>query len=124
MVSGEFYHYIYTAAKETAAPKGYKPFYISHYGRHGSRYHTGTLYFSKAMTPLQKADSLGLLTAEGKSLLAELQELLDIHQGHFGMLSERGLREHRGIAERMYQRFPEVFSGFHNFFNLVNRLWV
>ncbi len=111
MVSGEFYHYIYTAAKETAAPKGYKPFYISHYGRHGSRYHTGTLYFSKAMTPLQKADSLGLLTAEGKSLLADLQELLDIHQGHFGMLSERGLREHRGIAERMYQRFPEVFSG-------------
>lgn len=22
----------------TPAPKGYKPFYISHYGRHGSRY--------------------------------------------------------------------------------------
>ena len=22
----------------TKAPKGYKPFYISHYGRHGSRY--------------------------------------------------------------------------------------
>ena len=26
----------------TKAPKGYKPFYISHYGRHGSRYLIGT----------------------------------------------------------------------------------
>ena len=25
-------------AKLTPAPKGYVPFYISHYGRHGSRY--------------------------------------------------------------------------------------
>lgn len=25
----------------TAAPKGYKPFYLSHYGRHGSRYMIG-----------------------------------------------------------------------------------
>ena len=26
----------------TPAPKGYRPFYISHYGRHGSRYLIGT----------------------------------------------------------------------------------
>ena len=25
--------------KYTKVPAGYKPFYISHYGRHGSRYH-------------------------------------------------------------------------------------
>ena len=25
----------------TPAPKGYKPFYLSHYGRHGSRYMIG-----------------------------------------------------------------------------------
>ena len=25
-------------APQSKAPKGYKPFYISHYGRHGSRY--------------------------------------------------------------------------------------
>ena len=24
--------------EQTPVPKGYKPFYISHYGRHGSRY--------------------------------------------------------------------------------------
>lgn len=26
----------------TPAPKGYKPFYLSHYGRHGSRYMIGS----------------------------------------------------------------------------------
>ena len=25
---------------DTPAPDGYEPFYLSHYGRHGSRYHT------------------------------------------------------------------------------------
>ena len=27
-----------SSAVYTPAPKGYEPFYISHYGRHGSRY--------------------------------------------------------------------------------------
>ena len=111
MISGEYYHYVYKPLAETAAPKGYKPFYISHYGRHGSRYHSGSLYFQQAMRPLQKGDSLGILTPAGKRLLADLQELLDIHQGHFGMLSEAGINEHRDIARRMYERFPEVFEG-------------
>ena len=37
--SGSVY-YAYPDINEsyTPAPKGYKPFYISHYGRHGSRY--------------------------------------------------------------------------------------
>ena len=109
--SGEFYHYIYTLTKEKPAPKGYKPFYISHYGRHGSRYHTGPLYFRRTISPLLKADSLGILSAEGQKLLADLQKLSDIHQGHFGMLTERGINEHREIAYRMYKRYPQVFSG-------------
>ena len=29
--------YEYIPGPRTAVPKGYKPFYISHYGRHGSR---------------------------------------------------------------------------------------
>ncbi len=35
-------HHNYEAPEkiiDTPAPKGYKPFYVSHYGRHGSRYH-------------------------------------------------------------------------------------
>ena len=36
---GNDYPYHFSQAKLTKAPKGYKPFYISHYARHGSRYY-------------------------------------------------------------------------------------
>ena len=35
---GVYWTYPLDFAPQTKAPKGYKPFYISHYGRHGSRY--------------------------------------------------------------------------------------
>ena len=54
--------------KLTPAPKGYAPFYISHYGRHGSRYLIGKNDYDKPCEILQQADSLGKLTAFGKDL--------------------------------------------------------
>ena len=35
----------------TRSPKGYKPFYISHYGRHGSRYYISDIDFKKMYGP-------------------------------------------------------------------------
>ena len=35
---GVYYAYQAPKVKYTPVPKGYKPFYISHYGRHGSRW--------------------------------------------------------------------------------------
>ena len=35
---GVYFAYPSTKADNTPAPKGYRPFHISHYGRHGSRY--------------------------------------------------------------------------------------
>lgn len=111
MLGGEYYHYVYKPSSHTSAPKGYKPFYISHYGRHGSRYHSSKLYFDGTMTPLLKADSLGILAPKGKELLADITKLLKMHEGHFAQLSELGMDEQRAIAERLYHRFPSVFSG-------------
>ena len=108
---GEYYHYIYTPSTLSAPPKGYKPFYISHYGRHGSRYHSSSHYMDKAVAPLLKADSLHLLNNKGQALLKDLQDLIRIHQGRFGMLSELGINEQQDIARRMYHNFPEVFNG-------------
>ena len=31
------HYYEFNPIQDTPAPKGFKPFYISHYGRHGSR---------------------------------------------------------------------------------------
>lgn len=39
----------------TAAPKGYKPFYLSHYGRHGSRYMIGKQAYDVPYFSLLKA---------------------------------------------------------------------
>lgn len=48
--------------KLTPAPKGYSPFYISHYGRHGSRYLIGNEDYDVPVRVLARADSLGKLT--------------------------------------------------------------
>ena len=50
----------------TPAPAGYEPFYISHYGRHGSRYMTSNKYYVQAITPMDSAAKLGLLTPKGE----------------------------------------------------------
>ncbi len=35
---GVYWAYPLDIPQQTKAPKGYKPFYVSHYGRHSSRY--------------------------------------------------------------------------------------
>ena len=94
---------------DTKPPRGYKPFYISHYGRHGTRA-AGDYAILYVLTRLEKCDSLGILTEDGKALLSEVRELLDAYDGREGRLTPRGESEHRKLAERMYSRFPRVFK--------------
>lgn len=108
--AANIYHpYQQREGKMTPAPKGYKPFYISHYGRHGSRYLTGDYYFF-ASKGLEEAKSQGLLTKEGQELYDEYFAIVKEHAGMYGQLTPRGAREHRAIARRMFSRFPEVFE--------------
>ena len=95
---------------DTPAPEGYTPFYISHVARHGSRYNTNERELKSLLTPLHKCDSMGILTDLGKDLLRRVELLYSESEGRFGALSARGAREHRGIADRMYRRYPQVFS--------------
>lgn len=93
----------------TPAPKGYRPVYISHYGRHGSRTDWGLSNYTYVVDILEKADSAGILTPEGDSLLQEARIVAEIHHGANGHLTRLGEKEHRMIAERMYRHYPEVF---------------
>lgn len=95
---------------ETPAPAGFRPFYISHYGRHGSRSTSGTFY-PRIIEALTSAKNVGILTPQGDSLLREVERARDFHDGMDGRLTQRGVREHRDIAERMYARYPGVFAG-------------
>ena len=94
----------------TPAPQGYTPFYISHYGRHGSRYLNDMKGFMEPYKTLHKADSLGKLSEIGKMALQEIRQYIADAEGRWGDLSEKGKEQQRQIARRMLQNFPEVFS--------------
>lgn len=110
--SGSVY-YAYPEVNETytPAPDGYKPFYISHYGRHGSRYLIADNDYLAVMQALEKADSLGVLSSKGKELRQHLGVVYKDAEGLGGQLTPLGYRQHRGIAGRMSENFPEVFEG-------------
>ncbi|MBO4434168.1 MAG: hypothetical protein J5769_01785 [Bacteroidales bacterium] len=95
---------------DTKPPRGYKPFYISHYGRHGTRTNGSGDDYRYVIERLEKADSLGILTEEGKALLEECRAVLEAYGEREARLTPRGEREHRMIAQRMYKRFPQVFK--------------
>lgn len=95
----------------TPAPKGYKPFYLSHYGRHGSRYMIGQDAYDVPVNDLSKAEKAGMLTAKGKEVLEKAKLLREEAKGRDGELTQLGAEQHKGIAKRMIQRFPEVFAG-------------
>ena len=95
----------------TQAPKGYVPCYISHYGRHGSRFLIGETDYDWPLQTLREADSLKKLTPLGHDVMLRLKRMRDESRGRTGELTPLGAEQHCGIARRMYQRFPEVFQG-------------
>jgi len=95
----------------TPPPAGKHPFYLSHYGRHGSRYISNRKGYDVPYHILQQADSLGKLTATGRQALQEMQRIIDDAEDQWGDLTDIGRRQHQQIAARMYDNFPEVFSG-------------
>ncbi len=101
--------YEFLPIKDTPAPGGFKPFYISHYGRHGSRSHGSDASLKKLVSYLQIAADEGILTPSGDTLFYYAKKVLELHDGMDGRLTPRGAREHEQLARRMYQRYPGVF---------------
>jgi len=95
----------------TKAPKGYKPCYLSHYGRHGSRHLIGRGDFTMPLQTLERADSAGMLTERGKELLGQMRTIYAEAKDRLGELTLLGHQQHQQIGARMIERFPEVFEG-------------
>jgi len=101
----------YPATKPlTPSPKGYEPFYFSHYGRHGSRWLIGKKDYTRVADLLRKADKQGKLTTEGKETLSLIDKFIPCTIKRFGDLTTVGERQHHGIGKRMTQHFPEIFK--------------
>lgn len=95
----------------TPAPKGKHPFYISHYGRHGSRYINNPRGYDIPHAMMLQAENVDELTPTGKKVLAEMNLILKSSENRWGELAEYGRQQHRWIARHMTQQFPEVFQG-------------
>lgn len=107
---GIYFAYPFTTDSVPAAPDGYEPVYISHYGRHGSRWAINEKQYGLVIGPLEKEREKGNLTATGKDVLEKVCRIADHAKGHAGELSPLGQRQHKGIARRMFRRTPNLFA--------------
>lgn len=117
-------------------PKGYEPFYITHYGRHGSRFLINDHDYTRVMEVLEKAEKANALTPRGKQLKAQMDSVWEEAAERGGELSPLGARQHHGIGYRMASHYPQVFEGdadvtavstqvmrcAHSMFNFINGL--
>lgn len=104
-----YYNYYYVPQDYTPAPEGYEPFYISHYGRHGSRWLTSASYYNEVKEVFDAASAEGVLTPFGEDVYKRVQAVYDDGIYRYGTLSPLGAEQHREIASRMYASFPGVF---------------
>ncbi len=114
MAQWEHYGGVYAAypapdtTTATPAPEGYTPFYISMFARHGSRWLPDERRYDAIDSAF--ADTLRL-TPLGKDVRRRLAAIHDDARGRAGGLTAIGAKQHRDLARRMAENYPEVFYG-------------
>ena len=108
--AGKYYAYQAPKMSLTAAPDGYKPFYISAFARHGSRYLTKKKKYDEPLAILKEAANKGILTDDGKHALRIVEALAKEAEGRYGELTPKGAQQHRELIRRMYENYPQVFT--------------
>lgn len=107
---GIYYAYDVEADSMATAPAGYQPVYVSHYGRHGSRWPVNEKIYKDAGDFFQREQLKENITPEGKRIWKLVTLCAGDFHGHRGELTPMGERQHRAIARRLAQRFPQLFG--------------
>ena len=110
---GIYYAYDVKSDSVAPAPDGYVPVYISHYGRHGSRWPVNQKIYKTAGDFFQEQQLAENITPEGKGAWKMVTRCAGNAHGHLGELTGKGERQHRAIARRMLARYPSLFAGGH-----------
>lgn len=108
---GVYYAYTYDNPARTPAPEGYEPFYISHYGRHGSRMLLRASEYTEVLETFGKAAPrgrfvgvrAGCLTPRGTGLLGRGRQGWRPHAAG----GRTALRD----CGTVFESYPEVFRG-------------
>ncbi len=111
LAGGEYSMLSFGEENLTPAPKGYKPVYISHIGRHGARYAVSDDVYEEVREVLSEAHKAGKLTEAGENLHSRYEKFYPSVAFRGGELTQAGQAQLREIARRMYSSFPEVFKG-------------
>lgn len=94
----------------TPPPAGKKPFYMSHYGRHGSRHLIEPTSYTDPLKTLREAEMAGVLSDFGRIIWERLVKMDEEATDRYGELTQVGVSQMRGIANRMVKNFPELFT--------------
>ena len=105
---GVYYAYPVESSQNVHIPDGFDVFYISHYGRHGSRWLPDQHRYDWVMVQFDDDKNL---TKAGRRLKKTLRKIVKDADGNAGQLTPLGASQHRGIARRMVEQFPRVFAG-------------
>lgn len=89
--------------------EGMTPFYISHLGRHGSRFPVSEKELFRVLNFLLFEEQKSNLTDKGRELFNECKNLEQNFLNAWGMLSPVGAAEQEGIAQRMVVNYPGLF---------------
>lgn len=110
LAKGIYYIHSFDKGPETPAPKGYKPFVISHYARHGARYQGGEGDYTRPLEKLREASDAHALNELGESVYSRLSDYYALCKNRHGDLTRLGWKQHRKIAAQMYDGYPEIFK--------------
>ena len=92
-------------------PKGYKAIYISHYGRHGSRFETKSEPYDAVHRFLSAAHADSVLTAFGEDIYKRFETIYPSLMYTYGDLTLKGQAQHRRIAKRMVKGNGSLLKG-------------
>ncbi len=100
---------LYAAPKDAPvpAPKGFKPFYISYFGRHGARHNLADP--AVLLNWLDQAAAAGKLTPLGEEVRSRYTALYPQMKLREGDLTAVGTAQLEGIAGRMMGQYARVF---------------
>ena len=106
-------HFLYPTDQTapTPAPKGYKPFYVSHVGRHGARFALGSTVYEDLLDVWTRAAEKDRLTPEGKAFFKDYEAIYPYLSRREGNLTGKGQEQHRFIASQLHRNYPALFKG-------------
>ena len=110
MMVGNYLMYRMETPAPTKAPGGYRPFYISTYGRHGARFFGRNEMYDGIARLLDAAAGQDALTPDGVEFHRRYRQLYAMARGRGGDLTQRGVEQQRELARKMLRDYPAVFG--------------